>query len=92
MTVDLIVDTQILSYRFKGVEKSIQSKGLAISSITASEFLVAQPINSDQPDYYIINPARYPHLLYVEESGFGVSEHFGSLCDAFSGSLCDHRV
>jgi predicted nucleic acid-binding protein len=76
--VDLIVDTQILSYQFKGVEKGTQSKGLAISSITANEFLVAQPINSDQPDYYIIHPAIYSHLLYAEGSGFGVPEHFGN--------------
>ena len=76
--MDLIVDTQILSYRFKGVEKSIQSNGLAISSITASEFLVAQPTNSDQPDYYVIHPARCTHLLYAAESSFGVPEHFGN--------------
>jgi len=76
--VDLIVDTQILSYRFKGVEKDIHSRSLAISSITANEFLVAQPKNSEQPDYYIIHPARYSHLLYVEGSGFSVPEHFGN--------------
>lgn len=78
MALDLIVDTQILSYQFKGIEQDTQSKGLAISSITANEFLVAQPNKSDQPDYYIIHPARYSHLLYAEGSGFSVPEHFGN--------------
>jgi predicted nucleic acid-binding protein len=73
--VDLIVDTQILSYRFKGVEKDIHNTVLAISSITANEFLIAQSKNSEQPDYYIIHPARY---LYAEGSGFGFPEHFGN--------------
>lgn len=78
MTIDLIVDTQILSYQFKGVEQSTQSKGLAISSITANEFLVAQPTNSDQPNYYIIHPAIYSHFIHVEGGGFGVPKHFGN--------------
>jgi len=43
---------------------------------SASEFLVAQHRDSEQPDYYVIHPARYPHLLYVEGGGFGVPEHF----------------
>lgn len=76
--MDLIVDTQILSYRFKGVEKDIPNTVLAISSITANEFLIAQPKKSEQPDYYIIHPAIYSHLLYAEGSGFGFLEHFGN--------------
>lgn len=76
--VDLIVDTQILSYQFKGVEKYIHNRVFAISSITASEFLVTHSKNSEQPDYYIIHPARYFHPLYVEGSGSGVPEHIGN--------------
>lgn len=76
--MDLIVDTQILSYRFKGVEKYIHNGVFALSSITANEFLVAQPKNAEQPDYYIIHPARYSHHLYAKGSGFGVPEHFGN--------------
>jgi predicted nucleic acid-binding protein len=52
--LDLIIDTQILSYHFKGVDKDISSQNLAISSITANEFLLAQPNNSEKPDYYTI--------------------------------------
>lgn len=58
-----MVDTQILSYRFKGIDKDIHSKTWAISSITANEFLESQPKDSKTPDYYIIHPARYPHLF-----------------------------
>ncbi len=76
--MDVIVDTQILSYRFKGIEYDIHDQGLAISSITANEFLVAQPKDSDQPDYYVIHPARYSHLLYAEGGGFSIPDHFGN--------------
>ena len=76
--MDLIVDTQILSYRFKGVKKHIHNGILAISSITANEFLLAQSKNAEQPNYYIIHPARYAHLLYAEGTGFVVPEHFGN--------------
>lgn len=60
-----MVDTQILSYRFKGIDKDIHSKTWAISSITANEFLETQPKDSKKPDYYIIHPARYPHLFDI---------------------------
>ena len=65
----MMVDTQILSYRFKGIDKDIHSKSWGISSITANEFLETQPKNSKKPDYYIIHPARYPYhfnLLYEQ--------------------------
>jgi len=61
----MMVDTQILSYRFKGIDKDIHSKTWAISSITANEFLETQPKDSKKPDYYIIHPARYPHLFDI---------------------------
>lgn len=61
--MNMMVDTQILSYRFKGIDKDIHSKTWAISSITANEFLESQPKDSKTPDYYIIHPARYPHLF-----------------------------
>ena len=76
--MDIIVDTQVLSYRFKGSEKEVQGNSLAISSITASEFLEAQPKESKQPDYYIIHPARYPYFLHVEGSSFSIADHFGN--------------
>ncbi|MFG6097340.1 hypothetical protein SPB21_18895 [Leptothoe sp. ISB3NOV94-8A] len=62
--MDLIIDTQILSYRFKGIETGIHDARLAIASITANEFLIAQAKESKQPDYYIIHPAKYPNLEY----------------------------
>jgi predicted nucleic acid-binding protein len=63
--MNMMVDTQILSYRFKGIDKDIHSKTWAISSITANEFLETQPKDSKKPDYYIIHPARYPHLFDI---------------------------
>ena len=65
--MDLIIDTQILLYQFKGVETGlcdIHNIRLAIASITANEFLVAQSKESGKPDYYIIHPAKYPNLGY----------------------------
>ncbi|VXD21821.1 conserved hypothetical protein [Planktothrix serta PCC 8927] len=58
--VDMMVDTQVLSYRFKNVEKDIYSQDFAISSITANEFLEVQSKNSEKPNYYVLHPARYP--------------------------------
>ena len=74
--MDIIVDTQILSYRFKGLENNIHGESLAISSITANEFLVAQPKDSNPPNYYIIHPAIYSHLLQAE--GVSILQHFGN--------------
>ena len=53
--MDLIVDTQALSYRFKGIRRDVDSENLGFSSISANEFLLAQPQNSDKPDYYTIH-------------------------------------
>ncbi|MFM7364687.1 MAG: hypothetical protein ACKO11_09360 [Cuspidothrix sp.] len=61
--MDLIIDTQILSYRFKGVDTGLNDTKLAIASITANEFLIAQSKESKQPDHYVIHPAKYSHLL-----------------------------
>jgi predicted nucleic acid-binding protein len=72
--VDIIVDTQILSYRFKGIEQDVHDRNLAISSITASEFLIAQSRDSEKPDYYIIHPSRYPNLV----CGDTAYKHFGN--------------
>jgi len=74
----MMVDTQILSYRFKGIDKDIHSKSWAISSITANEFLETQPKDSKKPDYYIIHPARYPHLF--------------NLLDAKCAKMGEHRT
>jgi predicted nucleic acid-binding protein len=86
--VDLIIDTQILSYRFKGVEVDIQNTQLAIASITANEFLVAQAKESKQPGYYIIHPARYPNLEYSAST----IDHFGNPKSAKVGARRTDRI
>ena len=75
--VNTIIDTQVLSYRFKEIENDVHDGSRAISSITANEFLLAQPRDSKQPDYYILHPARYS-VLNSEERDFGIPEHFGN--------------
>ncbi len=90
--MSMMVDTQILSYRFKGIDKDIYSKSWAISSITANEFLETQPKDSKKPDYYIIHPARYPNLfnlLYEEGGGFSIPYHFR---DAKCAKMGEHRT
>jgi predicted nucleic acid-binding protein len=86
--VDLIIDTQILSYRFKGVEANTHNTRLAIASITANEFLVAQAKESEQPDYYTIHPARYPNLEYSAN----VLDHFGNPKSAKLGARRTDRI
>jgi hypothetical protein len=76
--VDTIIDTPVLSYRFKEIENDVHEGSRAISSITANEFLLAQPRDLKQPDYYILHPARYLHLPNSEEGDFGIPEHFGN--------------
>lgn len=88
----MMVDTQILSYRFKGIDKDIHNKSWAISSITANEFLETQPKDSKKPEYYIIHPARYSHLfnlLYEEGGGFSIPNHFR---DAKCAKMGEHRT
>lgn len=86
--MDLIIDTQVLSYRFKGVEVDIHNERLAIASITANEFLVAQTKELEQPDYYIIHPARYPNLEYNAST----LDHFGNPKSAKLGARRTDRV
>lgn len=86
--MDLIIDTQILSYRFKGVETGLHDAKLAIASITANEFLIAQSKESEQPDYYIIHPARYPNLEY----SFSNLEHFSNPKSARLGARRTDQV
>jgi len=76
--VDTIVDTQVLSYCFKNVGYNIHNQKFAISSITANEFLLAQSPSSDRPDYYVIHPAIYSHLLHSEGTPFWVRSHLGN--------------
>ncbi len=90
--MDVIIDTQILSYRFKGVEYDIHNQRVAISSITANEFLVAQPKGSAPPDYYVIHPARYSHLLYPEIAGYNIHDHIGNPKWAKAGSRRTDQV
>lgn len=65
--MDLIIDTQILSYRFKNKDMGIDisNTNLAITSITAHEFLITQPKELDKPDYYLLHPSRYK---FVDEN------------------------
>ena len=58
----MIVDTQIISYRFKGNPLGNKSASNEISSVTASEFLLFKTGENNKPDYYILHPARYAHL------------------------------
>lgn len=62
--MDAIIDTQILSYHFKGSIRDSSLANLSISSITANEFLLAQPGVTDKADYYVIHPDRYPCLRW----------------------------
>ena len=76
--MDTIVDTQILSYRFKDVENNIHAQNSAISSITANEFLLAQPRDLQYPDYYVLHPVIYSHLMYSELGFSGLSDRFSN--------------
>jgi predicted nucleic acid-binding protein len=86
--LDLLIDTQILSYRFKGVEASLHNAKLSIASITANEFLIAQPKESEQPDYYVIHPARYSGLEYSASN----LEHFSNPKSARLGARRTDQV
>lgn len=55
----MIVDTQIVSYCFSGHWKPEHAKGIEISSVTASEFLLFQTRENGKADYYVVNPERY---------------------------------
>jgi len=93
--MNIMVDTQILSYQFKGIDKDFHSKSWGISSITANEFLESQPKDSKKPDYYIIHPARYPHLLnllYEEGGGFSIVNHFSNAKRAKMGKRRTDQV
>lgn len=60
----MIVDTQVLSYHFKCPFYEIGQHPLAISSVTANEFLLAQCAEGGHPDYCIPHPASHRHLSY----------------------------
>ncbi|HEY9670190.1 MAG TPA: hypothetical protein V6D11_01930 [Waterburya sp.] len=90
--MDMIVDTQVLSYCFKQVGYNIQNQNLAISAITANEFLLAQPQSSERPDYYVIHPTKYSHLLYSEGIPFWVRSHFGNSKGARMGTRRTDQV
>jgi predicted nucleic acid-binding protein len=53
---DLIIDTQILSYLFKGSAADNSRAASAISSITANEFLLTNAKPSRRPEYFVVNP------------------------------------
>jgi len=65
-----IIDTQVLSNWFKGTEIRHLSEVVSISAITVNEFLLAQPQNTDSPDYYVLHPAKYGHLAMAEQQCF----------------------
>lgn len=84
----IIIDTQILSHAYKETELKITSPTVAISSITANEFLMAQPREADRPDYYVLHPVRYGHLT-MAEPGYFAPDHIGNPKWAKRG---DHRT
>lgn len=63
-----IIDTQILSYYYKGVE-SPQGQELIISSITAAEFLLVQSDKVNKANYYPL----LPHGLPMNSTSEGVA-------------------
>lgn len=72
----MIVDTQIVSYCFSGYWEPEHAKGIEISSVTASEFLLFQTRENGKADYYVVNPERYGRLhaealfsVYYEHAG-----------------------
>jgi len=65
--VNTLVDTQVLSYYFKGFGDDIRDDKLTISSITANEFLLAQSTETNEPDYYVLDPARYVKIYAIPE-------------------------
>ena len=77
--MNTIIDTQVLSYCFKGFGYDIHDRNLAI---TANEFLLAQPRETYYPDYYIIHPARssrlLQYLLQSEGNSFSISDRLGN--------------
>jgi hypothetical protein len=74
----LIVDTQIVSYCFSGHWKPEHAKGIEISSVTASEFLLFQTRENGKADYYVINPERYGRF-HTEALLSTYSEHAGNV-------------
>lgn len=58
----MIIDTQIVSYWFKGSLSSKLCAEIEVSSITASEFLLFQTQENNKPDYYILPPKQYEFL------------------------------
>ena len=59
----MIVDTQILSYYFKG-RLTIPSCPIRISSITAAEFLLVQAPQPSRANYYPILPSMFRHVVF----------------------------
>ncbi|MEQ8753064.1 MAG: hypothetical protein RID09_06010 [Coleofasciculus sp. G1-WW12-02] len=86
-----IIDTQVLSYCFKEVGYNNHNQHLAISAITANEFLLAQPQISDRPDYYVMHPVRYSHLLDSENT-FWFRSHLGNPKTAKMGTRRTDQV
>jgi hypothetical protein len=58
----MLIDTQIVSYRFKGHSSGGINSSDEISSITVSEFLLFKTQENNKPDYYVLHPNRYAHL------------------------------
>ena len=62
-----IIDTQILSYVFKG-RRFNAAENAQITSITASEFLLVQGENPSKANYYPVLPALHGHMLLAPSS------------------------
>ena len=73
----IILDTQILSHCFKDTEARVPAPTTAISSITANEFLLAQPREDGRPDYYVLHPAKFGYLMKTDP-GYFVPDDIGN--------------
>jgi len=62
----MIIDTQIISYRFKGQLSGCIGSSDEISSVTASEFLLSKTNENNKPDYYVLHPTQYPYLTMFD--------------------------
>lgn len=63
-----IIDTQIISYYYKGAAPLPDSE-ILISSVTAAEFLLIQSVKPNYANYYPILPSGFRHRTGVHSPG-----------------------
>ena len=61
--MDMIIDTQVVSYQFKNLYIETGAHNIVVTSITANEFLLAQPSKNNSPKYYVLHPKKYKSLV-----------------------------